>query len=91
MTIFGSKSDSSRRGYAASLIVILFFSLTTDPDMNRNSQNPQVPVARSTSIIPGVRVIFFITSGCLSISFRLQEMTTLKEGDQWQMWEFIPV
>ena len=41
--------------------------------------------------VAGVRVHYFLLlsiSG--SISFRLQSMATLKEGDQWQMWEFIP-
>ena len=33
----------------------------------------------------------FLTSDCLSIPFRLQSMATLKEGDQFQMWEFIRV
>ena len=34
---------------------------------------------------------FFFASGCLSIIFRLQSMAILKEGDHWQMWEFIPL
>jgi len=45
-------------------------------DMNRNSQNPRVPAAQD-KIVPGAQV--------------LGSMATLKEGDQWQMWEFIPI
>ena len=63
--------------------------------MNRVSQNPQVPAAQqgADGQSPGVRVQLFIyfASGCLLIPFRLQLMATLKEGDQWQMWEFIPI
>ena len=63
--------------------------------MNHFSQNPRVPAAQQgmpfANFNPGVRVLFFFASGCLSIPFRLQLMATLKEGDQWQMWEFIPV
>ena len=33
----------------------------------------------------------FLISGFLSIPFRLQGMATLKEGNQWQMWEFIRI
>lgn len=32
----------------------------------------------------------FFASVCLSVPFRLQLMANLKEGDQEQMWEFIP-
>ena len=67
-----------------------FFSLTTD--MNHISLNLQVPTAQQgRSYAPGVRLHYFFASGCLSIPFRLQLMTTLKEGDQRQMWEFIPI
>ena len=70
-----------------------FSSLTTD--MNCVSQNPPVPTAQQdvsvlVKIASGVRVLFF-ASGSLLIPFRLQLMTTLKEGDQWQMWEFIRI
>ena len=68
-----------------------FSSLTAD--MNRVSQNPQVPAAQrgADGQSPGVRVLFFFASGCLSNPFRLQVMATLKEGDPWQMWEFIRI
>jgi hypothetical protein len=65
-----------------------FFSLTTD--LNRASQNPRVPALQEGKEL-GVRVHDFFTSGCLLILFRLQSMATLKEGDKWQMWEFIRV
>ena len=63
-----------------------FFSLT--PDINLASKNPKVP-----EVLQSVRVHFFFASGCLSIPFGLRslEMTTLKEGNQRQMWEFIRV
>ena len=48
------------------------------------------PGGREGFNVPGVRANFFFASGFLSISFRLQSMATLKEGDHWQMWEFIP-
>ena len=59
--------------------------------MNRSSRNPRVPAAQQDmGNAPGVRVhYFFFASGCLSILFCLQLMATLKEGDRWQMWEFI--
>ena len=70
-----------------------FFSLTTD--LNRASQNPRVPVSAlgKDNNNPGVRVHYFFASGCLSILFHpeWQLMATLKKGDQWQMWEFIPI
>ena len=67
-----------------------FFSLTTD--MNRDTQNPRVPAVQDGKRgVYGVRVHYFFASGCLSIPFRLQSMAALKEGDQWQMWEFIPI
>ena len=70
-----------------------FFSLTTD--LNRASQNPRVPVSAlgKDDNNPGVRVHYLFTSGCLSILFHLewQLMATLKEGDLWQMWEFIRI
>ena len=69
--------------------MLYFFSLTTD--MNRFSQNLQVPAAKDGNaygIVSGVRVHFFFDFDYLSIPFRLQSMATLKEGDQWQMWEF---
>ena len=61
--------------------------------MNRVSENPRVPMVEQREANlggPGVCPLFFI-SGFLSISFRLQGMATLKEGDQWQMWEFIRI
>ena len=67
------------------------FSLTTD--INRVYVNPRVPAARSQLFVRnviGVRVHLLFASGCLSIPFCLQSMATLKEGDQLQMWEFIP-
>ena len=65
--------------------------------MNRDSQNPRVPASQpgrdeSDDLnIPGVRVHLFFAFGPLLISFRLQLMATLKEGDQCQMWEFRPL
>jgi hypothetical protein len=44
-------------------------------DMNRFSQNPRVPAA-----------IHLKPNNCVPGS-----MATLKEGDQWQMWEFIRI
>ena len=76
----------------AASFVLFLFSLTTD--INRVSQNPLVPALLqkpNRRNDPGVRVDFFFASGCLSITFRLQTMATLKEGDQRQMWEFIRV
>ena len=32
-----------------------------------------------------------ILAVCSIVHFRLQSMDTLKEGDPWQMWEFIPI
>ena len=67
-----------------------FFSLTTD--MNCSGQNPQVPAVKiyKSNYEPGVRVHFFFF--WLSVNpFCLQSMATLKEGDQSQMWEFIPI
>ena len=72
-----------------------FFSLTTD--MNCFAQNPQVPAEQSyigyrspDAYYPGVRVLFFFF--WLSVNpFCLQSMATLKKGDQFQMWEFIPI
>jgi hypothetical protein len=90
MASLTSKSDSSRRGDAASFVILFFFSLTTDTILN--SQNPQVPVAHLiTQHTIGVRVHFIIISGCPLIFFRLQTMATLTEGNQWQMWEFIRI
>ena len=64
-------------------------------DMNRASQNPRVLEATtlkpSGGAVPGVRVPFFFASGCLLIPFRLQSMVALKNGDTWQMWEFIRI
>ena len=61
--------------------------------MNRLSQNPRVPATQQVGFFSYlVRVhYFFSASGCLSIPFHLQFMTTLVEGDQAQMWEFIRV
>ena len=62
--------------------------------MNHASRNPRVPALQPDRITgngPGVCVHFYFVSGCLSISFPLQSMATLKEGDQLQMWEFLPV
>ena len=66
--------------------------------MNRYSQNPRVPAAQHTPPnvapcpgIPGVRVHYFLLVAIRQFPFRLQLMTTLKEGDRWQMWEFIRV
>ena len=70
----------------------LLYSLTTD--MDHFSPNPRVPAAQqgmNSSCDPGVRIHYFSTPCCLSIPFRLQLMATLKEGDQWQMWEFIRI
>ena len=68
-----------------------FFSLTTD--IYRVSQNPLVPAAKQgMGHAPGVRVHHdYFASGCLSIPFCSQLMATLKEGDLWQMWEFIHI
>lgn len=62
--------------------------------MDRVYRNPRVPAAQREKIggnARGVRVYPFFASGCLSILFRLQSMAPLKEGDNWQMWEFIPL
>jgi hypothetical protein len=42
---------------------------------------------------PGACVHYYFASFSLLIQvpFRFQSMATLKEGDQSQMWEFIPV
>ena len=78
-----------------------FFSLTTD--INRASKNPRVPAARppqrnffkkrdsDDAYAPGVRVLFFLLLAVSQSPFVLQLMATLKEGDHWQMWEFIRV
>ena len=93
MAGFTSESDSNTiiAGEEQHDLSYYFFSLTTDID--RASKNPQVPTAQSSkdSEYFGVRVLFFFASGCLSIPFGHQKvkMATLKEGDQWQMWEFI--
>ena len=39
----------------------------------------------------GVRVHFILLPAVCQFPIRLQSMVTLKEGDQWQMWEFIPI
>ena len=84
MASFTSESDSNTiiAGEEQRDLSYYFFSLTTD--INRASKNPQVPT--------GVRVLFFFASGCLSIPFGVQflRMATLKEGNERQMWEFIP-
>ena len=66
-----------------------FFSLTTD--MNRVSQVPAVQHRASGSHNHGVRVHYVLLLAVCEFPFRLQSMVTLKEGDQWQMWEFIPI
>ena len=68
----------------------IFFSLTTYT--NPYHPNPRVPaVQNGKGGVYGVRVHFFLAFGYLSIPFRLQSVDELKEGDQWQMWEFIRV
>ena len=93
MATHTSESDSCRwEDSDAASFSYNFFSLTGG--MNRVYRNPLVPVARpinTTDTVPGVRVPLFFASGCQPISFRLQTVATLKEGDQWQMWEFIRV
>jgi hypothetical protein len=64
--------------------------------MNPLSKNPRVPAAQPAVVdnwsVPGVRVhYYFLLLVFLSIPFRLQSMAPLKEGDQWQMWEFIRI
>ena len=60
--------------------------------MNCVHHNPLVAAAQEGDYdCPGVRVHYFFASGYLSIPFRLQSMATLEEGDQLQMWEFIPI
>ena len=63
--------------------------------MNHASRNPRVPAlqpgSKTGSNDPGVRVTHYIVSRCVSTPFRLQTIANLKEGDQWQMWEFIRV
>ena len=61
--------------------------------MNQFYQNQRVPAAQpgEDNNAPGVRVHYYFASGRPSILFRLQLMATLREGDEWQMWEFIPV
>ena len=90
---FSSESDSNTiiAGEEQRDLSYYFFSLTTDID--RASKNPEVPTTQSEySYYYGVRVHFIFASGCLLIPFGLQylKMATLKEGDQLQMWEFIP-
>ena len=91
MASLTSESDSNT--FAREIqyhLLYSFFSLTTD--MNRDPRNPRVPaVLDSKRNYWEVRVHYFFASGYLSIPFRLQSMAALKEGDQWQMWEFIPI
>jgi hypothetical protein len=97
MASFISESDSNLFSGEEIIQHHFFFSLTMD--MNRNSQHPlaRVPVSKGVwhgAFASGVRVHNFFDSGCLSIiPFRLhwQSMDTLKEGEPWQMWEFIPI
>ena len=78
--------------YFNNICLTIFFSITTVTEGSR-AQNPRVVTVQDSkgNHILGVRVHYFFTSGYLTISFRLQSMATLKEGDHWQMWEFIPV
>ena len=74
-------------------LLCYFLSLSTDID-HVSQYYTRVPAGTRQGMRNGrgVRVrLFFFASGCLSISFRLQLMTTLKEGNQWQMWEFIRI
>ena len=61
--------------------------------MNRVSHNPRVPVAKQLAVNScGLGVCsLFSASGCLLIPLCLQEMATLKKGDQLKMWEFIRI
>ena len=69
--------------------------------MNRVSLNPRVPVAQQVNTFnifsvnhgPGVSVNYYVLFALsrLLTPLRLQSMATLKEGDQWQMWEFIRI
>ena len=61
--------------------------------MDQLSLNPQMAAAQpgSDKNAPGVRVHSYFACSCLSISFCFQLMATLKEGDQWQMWEFVRI
>ena len=90
MATFTSECDSNTFSVRNAASFTYFFSLTTD--MDHLSQNPRVPTAKDKdSNNPGVRVHIFFVSGYLSNPFPLQSMAPLKEGDQWQMWEFIPI
>ena len=77
-------------GEDAVSFVILFFSLTTD--VNGVSQNPRV-LSNPPDCVYNIKVVRVPFSFCfwLSISFRLQSMDILKEGDHWQMWELIRI
>ena len=60
--------------------------------MNRVALSLLVPEAVFTGFeVPAVRVHYHFAFGCLSIPFRLQSMSFLREGEQRQMWEFIPI
>ena len=71
------------------IFLTILFSLTTN--MDRVSQNPRVPAAHPDRhyTAPGVRVHYFLLLVVCQFSFQL--MATLKEGDKWQMWEFIRI
>ena len=64
--------------------------------MNRDTRNPRVPAVQPKKDSHEVRVhppfFFFALYGCISNSLSFPKlMATLKEGDRWQMWEFVPL
>ena len=91
MASFTSESDSnSFAGEMQPHWSYYFFSLTTD--VNRIYQNPVVPtVTQNWYNNIKVRAHFVLHPAVCQFPIRLQSMVTLKEGDQWQMWEFIPI
>ena len=70
-----------------------FFPPSLTTDMNRDSWNTRVPAVQPGNYknAPGVRVHHFLLLTFCHVNSRLQIMTTLQEGNQWQMWEFIRV
>ena len=60
--------------------------------LNRVSRNLRVPSAlRVNHGDPGVRVHFFSLLAQAVFQFPLSPVNTLKEGEQFQMWEFISI
>ena len=61
--------------------------------MNPSSKRPRVPVAQPGEVYNarGVSLYFIFASGCPLIPFFSKFTTPLREGNQWQMWEFIRI